>query len=291
LGFSRRISEAISLVKHHRRMASRVTDHLCAMDASRAAIECALGAPVSGLDILEIGPGQQLKQALYFAIENRVTAIDLDEIVVGWDFGALLRTLKANGLIRFEKTIARKLLGVDEQFAREIARQRGRGTPKVLRRDAVTTGLPDACFDCIVSYSVFEHLPDPAAVMREITRLLRPGGVAHHLVHPYTSNSGAHDARSYVDGALPYWCHLRSDVKHLSAPNCYVNELSLARWDELFADIWPSADVEHFMACRPDIFAALEALRPLNVLRGYTEHELLVEAVQVTWRKPAKEGR
>ena len=37
--------------------------------------------------------------------------------------------------------------------------------------------LPDGVVDIIMSRSVFEHLADPAAVYREFSRVLRPGGV------------------------------------------------------------------------------------------------------------------
>lgn len=52
------------------------------------------------------------------------------------------------------------------------------------RRDlAVSVGtlgeaaLPEASFDCVVLLDVIEHLPGPVAELREIRRILRPGGV------------------------------------------------------------------------------------------------------------------
>ena len=41
--------------------------------------------------------------------------------------------------------------------------------------------LPDASVDLIMSRSVFEHLTDPAAVYKEFSRILRPGGVVVFL--------------------------------------------------------------------------------------------------------------
>jgi SAM-dependent methyltransferase len=38
------------------------------------------------------------------------------------------------------------------------------------------TELPDGCADAVISSQVIEHLPDDRALMREIARLLRPGG-------------------------------------------------------------------------------------------------------------------
>lgn len=40
------------------------------------------------------------------------------------------------------------------------------------------TGLPDNTYDVVVSFQVIEHIKDDALFMKEIARVLRPGGVA-----------------------------------------------------------------------------------------------------------------
>ena len=49
-------------------------------------------------------------------------------------------------------------------------------TIETYRADLAAIPLPDASVDVVMSRSVFEHLDDPAAVYRELARIVRPGG-------------------------------------------------------------------------------------------------------------------
>jgi len=67
--------------------------------------------------------------------------------------------------------------GVDiSQVAVESARERGVDAQVA----SLTDPLPydDACFDVVICLEVLEHLVDPAFVVRQIARVLRPGGLA-----------------------------------------------------------------------------------------------------------------
>lgn len=66
---------------------------------------------------------------------------------------------------------AGRLVGIDlVEFAPDIA------ACELYRRNLADTALEDGCVDVIYSRSVFEHLDDPAAVLGEFRRILRPGG-------------------------------------------------------------------------------------------------------------------
>lgn len=57
-------------------------------------------------------------------------------------------------------------------------------SPRAMRHDDLTA-LPDAddSFDVVICNHVLEHIPDDLAAMREVHRVLRPGGFAV-LQHP-----------------------------------------------------------------------------------------------------------
>ncbi len=69
-------------------------------------------------------------------------------------------------------------VGIDV-FARDL-REAARRTGvyrKVMFASATALPFADASFNTVVSNCVIEHIPDNAAVLREIARVLRPGGV------------------------------------------------------------------------------------------------------------------
>jgi SAM-dependent methyltransferase len=65
------------------------------------------------------------------------------------------------------------------------------------------TSLPadDATFDVLVSWSTFEHVADPVALLREMRRVLKPGGVLFLQIWPlYWSEHGSHLWPWYPEG-------------------------------------------------------------------------------------------
>ena len=53
--------------------------------------------------------------------------------------------------------------------------------------------FPDGCFDVVTAWSVFEHVTEPRKLLREIYRVLRPGGVIFIQVWPlWSSENGSH---------------------------------------------------------------------------------------------------
>lgn len=256
-----------------------------------ARMESLLGQELRGKRILEVGPGQLLKRARIFAVDNEVTGIDLDEIP-GTGLSGFIDVWRANGPLRACKTLARRALGMDRHFLEslyEILPTARDASVRFERRDATSTGFADGEYDVTTSNSVLEHIPDPEALVKEMIRVTRSGGVFSHIVHLYTSDTGAHDPRSYLQdhASLPYWCHLRPSQQHLSAPNCYLNEWRMEQWLDLVRSLLPGAEVEPIPG-EPDpvIAAELARLRDSGELSDYTDAELVTDCLIISWRKP-----
>lgn len=67
-------------------------------------------------------------------------------------------------------------LGVEHEATFEATSALARGKADVLY-DGQRLPFPDASFDTVISVQVLEHTPDPAALVADMARVLRPGGL------------------------------------------------------------------------------------------------------------------
>jgi ubiquinone/menaquinone biosynthesis C-methylase UbiE len=94
-------------------------------------------------------------------------------------------------------------------------------------------GLPaaDASFDVVTTWSAFEHIGDPYALLREIRRILRPGGVLFLQLWPfYYSERGSHLWEWFPDGFHHLQEHHTDTVAKLER-----SELKERGWTEMMS--------------------------------------------------------
>lgn len=95
-------------------------------------------------------------------------------VEVGCGTGAIAREVA-------DRVASGEVVGIDRDeqqldVARALADERGMANLRFVRGQASALALPDNAFDGTYCRFLLEHVPDPVAVVREMARVVRPGG-------------------------------------------------------------------------------------------------------------------
>ncbi len=87
---------------------------------------------------------------------------------------------------------------------------------RLLREDAKRLSLPDGSYDAVMSNSIVHHIPDPLAALKEMVRIVRPGGVlfVRDLLRPETHAELDALVRTYAADANPHQRQMFRDSLH-----------------------------------------------------------------------------
>lgn len=88
------------------------------------------------------------------------------------------------------------------EHARRHLESRAKTTVTLVEGSAGDIPLPDASFDFAVARLVFQHLPDQATALREIRRVLRPGGRVAVVDVDYRATNLVYPVRDAVEAIL-----------------------------------------------------------------------------------------
>lgn len=185
----------------------------------------------------------------------------LQEISPFIDSGISLRILDlANGQLRPQyillKSQGHLVYGIDlintpekfliefgYTFARWIFKLHIRNDKFSTRKDKLVTGdviyLPfrNNYFEIVTSVAAFEHFLDVPNTVREIHRVLKPGGIAYIRIHLFTCPSGGHNIKlmevplQTIPKGVDAWDHLRKRNLSFHVP---LNELRKHQYLEEF---------------------------------------------------------
>jgi len=117
----------------------------------------------------DAGPQQfgNLEANIRFLDMTGIVAPGARVLEIGTGTGSLLSELIARGIRAEGVELRQELIDQAHRFHGPLPIQRVTGT---------TLPFPDASFDVVVSFDVFEHIPDSDAHLVEVRRVLRPGG-------------------------------------------------------------------------------------------------------------------
>ena len=120
----------------------------------------------------------------------------------------------------------------------------------------VDAGYPEAHFDQVIIWHVFEHLLDPRRTLEEIHRVLKPGGRLILAVPNFSS----FQARA----TGPAWFHL--DLPR------HLYQFPLAALDQLLERVGFAVESEHHFSLRQNPFGWVQSL--LNFVPGLPRNGL-----------------
>jgi ubiquinone/menaquinone biosynthesis C-methylase UbiE len=147
----------------------------------------------------------------------------------------------------------------------EIARRRCEGLAQVVfeQGDAMQLPFPDASFDVAVSTQVYEYVPDMALALRELHRVMKPGGRILILDTDWDSLVLHTNDRARQDRILRVWDEHLADA-HL--PATLSPKLRAAGFQITRREIIPLLNPEY----HPNCFAAgiLDGIRGFVAGRG-----------------------
>ncbi len=145
--------------------------------------------------------------------------------------------------------------------------------------------FPDAAYDLVISAAAFEHFLEVPAVVAEVKRVLKPGGVAWIAIHLFACPSGGHNVTfteyplQHMPPGVDPWDHLRQRRLPFTVP---LNEWRQAQYVAEFA--------RHFEIiktyCRTREGEALLTPALEAELRAYSRDELTCAQFVIVARKP-----
>lgn len=246
--------------------------------------------PLARARILDLGCGQTATQTALFAADGATaTGIDIEIPTFSMGPRTFVRTLRRNGPERAFKSLARHML-FDGRLFRGLSREYGKAvtfdTLDVRVMDATAMDFADSTFDFVDSMAVFEHISDVPAAVRELNRVLKPGGIAVITPHLFPSLSGGHNLEwlwpdEQPGESVPPWDHLRDNRYPAGA---YMNKMKLAEYRQHFHAGLDVVDEALVVEGERYLTPALEAELGAS---GYAREDLLTRTITFFARKKA----
>lgn len=162
----------------------------------------------------------------------------------------------------------------------------GASDPTLVCGDVNFLPFRNDAFDFVTSVAAFEHFLDVTAVVAELNRVLRPGGVMYARIHPFACPSGGHNVRiteiplRSVPRGIDPWDHLRKRRLAFHVP---LNEWRQGQYLEAFSQQFEI--LKQYCAMREGEHLLTSEIE--SELSDFSRDELTCGAYVIVARKPA----
>jgi SAM-dependent methyltransferase len=133
--------------------------------------------------------------------------------------------------------------------------------PAMLKLDLTNINLPDECFDCVICFHVLEHVNDDLAAMREIYRILKPGGWAILNV-PLSSRQETFENKNIILPQDRFIFYGQEDHVRLYGIGDYHSRLEKAGFivtiDKFVTNLNPNIISEYRLCSKEDIYFCIK---------------------------------
>ena len=191
------------------------------------------GAKLDGAQVLVVGGGVLAPDAALFGGQKiRVTGVDVTVPPAFLPAEGIKQQFKRNKLNGAWKSAT-------ANYYRTLAEKSGikpkwKSVTIIPADPAERIPAPDNAFDAAVCRDFLPHTPDVSAVLAEVARTLKPGGVFVAEIVPFTALNGAFSA-----AAAEPWAHLNAENGVQTTPDGrWLNRWRLSQYRAAFAEFF-----------------------------------------------------
>lgn len=120
---------------------------------------------------VELFWNKELKHYVEFGLRDGISIVELGS-------GPGFVTVKIAEMFPNIKITALEIEPLLVDYAKRYMAEKGLAQCEVVEGSILNTGFADNSFDMAITRLVLEHLPDPLSAVREVLRILKPGGKA-----------------------------------------------------------------------------------------------------------------
>ncbi len=160
----------------------------------------AVGIPVLGKLVPLIHKSKLYQISGALELSRYINLDSKDLLVVGFGRGIELPVFFSKG--------CNKVDGLDPFPGKDIRKKDFGSSFRLIEASAESMPIEDSTYDAVYSIATLEHIPGPAAAMKEMLRVLKPGGVMYCCSDPLWHSPNGYHPKKHLPALGKPWFHL-----------------------------------------------------------------------------------